>query len=91
MHHYAWFVMTRITFSLPKSTAILAASKSTSQRRSLSSYITLLVEADLRSDGSLATDHRAEAIAVIDELGADRALVILRGRGRGKAKLARAN
>lgn len=52
--------MARITISMPDETGAKAEIRATSQKRSVSSYISLLVEQDLRSVGMLAdgpADH----------------------------------
>ncbi len=74
----------RITFSIPDEIAAAAQKRAEQDRRSLSSYITLLVESDLRAAGLMPGNEpsRAELLALAEEMGVPDALETLRGKLR---------
>lgn len=77
----------RITFSIPDEIAAAAQKRAEQDRRSLSSYITLLVEGDLRAAGLMPGSEptRAELIALAEEMGLPAALDHLRKKLRATA------
>lgn len=54
--------MSRITISVPEEITAKAEARATSQRRSVSSYVSLLIEADLREAGVLPGDEGESAL-----------------------------
>lgn len=74
----------RIMVNLPKEVADILDARAETDKRSVSSLVALIIEADLRSKGLLpgTEDPRAQAIAAIDELGAESALKVLRRAAR---------
>ena len=79
--------MARITFSIPDDLAAAAERRATADRRSLSSYITVLVEADFKSRGEIPADDsaRLELLALAAEVGLPAALETLRKKLRTTA------
>ncbi len=59
--------MERITISVPDGTAEKAERQATKQRRSVSAYVSLLIEQDLRDAGLAEGDQSAEVIAQLAE------------------------
>jgi len=83
-------VPARITFSIPDDVAAAAQKRAEHDRRSLSSYITLLVEADLRAAGLMPGTEptRAELFALAEEIGVPAAIETLRKKLRTTGKAA---
>lgn len=79
--------MARITFSIPEPLAALAEQRAERERRSLSSYITLLVERDLAAAGIKAPVDamQAEVLSYARAVGTKRALAALKSAARKRA------
>jgi hypothetical protein len=68
---------------MPEETWALVEERApTTPGRDRSGYIANLVDEDLRSAGLMPSDERAEILAVIEEVGIERALEILRRANR---------
>lgn len=81
MQYYANCLMARITISVEESIVAKADRRAKEQKRSLSSYVALLIEEDLRAAGLLSEDE------VLVELQRVRELIGARGVAAVKAKL----
>lgn len=78
MRRYARCIMARITISVPCETVRALKKKSAAQHRSVSSYVKLLLEADLRDAGVVAQapavlldKHIAHALAELQRMEID--------------------
>lgn len=74
----------RITFNADEGTLPLLEQRAASQKRTVSNYVALLVEKDLREAGLLSPGSSAELLAAAEEIGVEQAVLILRRAARRK-------
>lgn len=78
----------RVTINLPEGTLVLLEKCAEAQKRTVSNYVALLVETDMRAAGLLKPDTSAELIAAAGELGMEQAVIALRRAARRKTPAA---
>jgi len=79
--------MKRIMVNLDLRSAAILEKRAAAEKRSASNYIALLVERDLRAAGLIGVEeqHRAELLALAEDIGLPAALDTLRARARRAA------
>lgn len=77
--------MKRVMVNFDDSTGEMVATLAARDKRSVSSYLAVLVERDLRASGLMPSDDlRTQVIAAAEEIGTERALKVLRAAHRKK-------